>query len=134
MCDPSPHFPARSQDPPPLVESTGETGYSADRLGRLVRDGWDAEHRWSDVDFDGRAVRWRAEHDKTGHEHTTPVTAEALSVLEDALARRSGADLPLKVLCELGGWRDAKTVLSCYQHTNEMQLRKALESRCRVDA
>ncbi len=156
-----------------------ETGHRIGAIRKL---------RWSDVDFDGRAVRWRAEHDKTGHEHTTPVTADALSVLDEALAKRSGAgdapvlpsprnpaewvvpwrwrawwqkaerlaelepkprrgwhslrrkfasdlmDLPLKVLCELGGWRDAKTVLSCYQHTNEMQLRKALESRCRVGA
>ncbi len=154
-----------------------ETGHRIGAIRKL---------RWSDVDFDGRAVRWRAEHDKTGHEHTTPVTAEALSVLEDALARRPGAgdapvlpalrspeewvdswrtrawwqkaerlaelepkprrgwhslrrkfasdlmDLPLKVLCELGGWRDAKTVLQCYQHTSETQLREALDSRCRA--
>ena len=24
-------------------------------------------------------------------------------------------DLPLKVLCELGGWKTAETVLQCYQ-------------------
>ena len=28
--------------------------------------------------MEGRTIRWRAEHEKTGHEHRTPVTAEAL--------------------------------------------------------
>ncbi|MDE0249169.1 MAG: hypothetical protein OXO56_14735 [Gammaproteobacteria bacterium] len=38
-------------------------------------------------------------------------------------------DQPLKVLCELGGWKNAKTVLNCYQRPDEGQLRKALEAR-----
>ena len=41
-------------------------------------------------------------------------------------------DLPLKVLCELGGWKEAQTVLRCYQQADTVQLRKALESRPRV--
>ena len=41
-------------------------------------------------------------------------------------------DLPLKVLCELGGWKEAQTVLRCYQQADAGQLRKALESRPRV--
>ncbi len=41
-------------------------------------------------------------------------------------------DLPLKVLCELGGWKSAQTVLRCYQQADEGQLRTALESRRRV--
>ena len=28
--------------------------------------------------MEGKTIRWRAEHEKTGHEHRTPVTAEAL--------------------------------------------------------
>ena len=28
-------------------------------------------------------------------------------------------DQPLKVLCELGGWKTAKTVLQCYQQVTE---------------
>ena len=36
-------------------------------------------------------------------------------------------DLPLKVLCDLGGWRTAQTVLQCYQKPDEDRLRKALE-------
>ncbi|MDE0081062.1 MAG: hypothetical protein OXT72_00250 [Gammaproteobacteria bacterium] len=38
-------------------------------------------------------------------------------------------DQPLKVLCELGGWQTAQTVLQCYQRADEGQLRKALEER-----
>ena len=43
-------------------------------------------------------------------------------------------DLPLKVLCQLGGWKDAQTVLRCYQQPDEVQLRKALTSRRRIQA
>ena len=139
--------------------------------------------RWSDVDMEGGVIRWRAEHEKSGYEHRTPVTAAALAVLEEArranpgigdapllpapkdpsrcvsrpvandwwgkaealaglepkrgrgwhsLRRKFASDLmnqPLKVLCELGGWKTAQTVLQCYQRADEGQLRKALESR-----
>ena len=142
--------------------------------------------RWSDVDFERGTIRWRAEHEKTGYEHRTPLTAEALAALEEArskglgvadapvlpaprnpskctsserahtwwkraeriaalepkpgrgwhsLRRKFASDLmdqPLKVLCELGGWREAKTVLQCYQRADEAQLRNALENRRRV--
>ena len=49
-----------------------------------------------------------------------------------SLRRKFASDLmnqPLKVLCELGGWRTAQTVLQCYQRADEGQLRKALENR-----
>ena len=36
-------------------------------------------------------------------------------------------DLPLKVLCDLGGWKTAETVLQCYQRPEEDRLRKAIE-------
>ena len=141
---------------------------------------------WSDVDFEDRTILWRAEHEKSGYEHRTPVTAEALAALEEAQRRNPGngdapvlpasrdasrcagrspvrywwnraeelaglgrkrgrgwhslrrkfasdlMDLPLKVLCELGGWKEAQTVLRCYQQADTVQLRKALESRPRV--
>ena len=137
-----------------------ETGH---RIGAI------RQLRWSDVDLECGVVRWRAEHDKSGYEHRTPVTAEAVAVLEEArqinpgngdapvlpspwdrsrcvscswpqrwwekavalagleskrgrgwhsLRRKFASDLmdqPLKVLCELGGWKEAKTVLQCYQ-------------------
>ena len=154
-----------------------ETGH---RIGAI------RQLRWSDIDMEGRTIRWRAEHEKTGHEHRTPVTAEALAALEEArrqnpsigdapvfpapgdpsktvsrsrartwwlkaqtlaglepkrrrgwhsLRRKFASDLmnqPLKVLCELGGWKTAQTVLQCYQRADEDQLRKALEERRRV--
>ena len=133
--------------------------------------------------MEGRTIRWRSEYEKTGYEHRTPVTAEALAALEEAcrlspgigntpllpapgdpskslssarartwwskaqtlaglepkrgrgwhsLRRKFASDLvdqPLKVLCELGGWKMAHTVLQCYQRADENRLRKALEDR-----
>ena len=49
-----------------------------------------------------------------------------------SLRRKFASDLvnqPPKVLCELGGWKTAQTVLQCYQRADERQLRKALEER-----
>ena len=139
--------------------------------------------RWSDIDLDGETILWRSEHEKTGYEHRSPLSAPALAVLKQASRRRPGIgdapvlpsathplksvspsqprvwwcraeqlagmerkrgrgwhslrrkfasdlmDQPLKVLCELGGWKNAKTVLQCYQRPDEGQLRKALEAR-----
>ena len=39
---------------------------------------------------------------------------------------------PLNVLCDLGGWKTHQTVVECYQHTDEAQLREALEDRRRA--
>ena len=154
-----------------------ETGH---RIGAI------RQLRWSDIDIEGRTIRWRAEHEKTGYEHRTPLTDEATAVLKEACKRSSGIgdapvlpspnhplrfvspsqprvwwcraeqlagmerrrgrgwhslrrkfasdlmDLPLKVLCELGGWKNAQTVLNCYQRPDEEQLRKALGNRCRA--
>ena len=142
--------------------------------------------RWSDIDMEARIIRWRAENEKTGYEHRTPVTDVVLAVLEEArmqnpkggnspvmpapkatsqcldrsrvgvwwdkaqklagleprrgrgwhsLRRKFASDLmdqPLKVLCELGGWKTAQTVLQCYQRADEDRLRKALQDRRRV--
>ena len=149
-----------------------ETGH---RIGAI------RQLRWSDIDMEARIIRWRAENEKTGYEHRTPVTTEALAVLEEARThkprrgdspvlpapkdpsrcldrsrvrvwwkkaeKRAGLDpkrgrgwhslrrkfasdlmdLPLKVLCDLGGWKTAQTVLQCYQRPDEDRLRKALE-------
>ena len=153
-----------------------ETGH---RIGAI------RQLRWVDIDFEGRTILWRAEHEKTGFEHRTPATTQAVAALGFArranpgngdgpvlpapqdpskcvsrprayvwwkraerlagLERRRGRgwhslrrkfasdlmDLPLKVLCELGGWKEVQTVLRCYQKADDTQLRKALESRRR---
>ena len=153
-----------------------ETGH---RIGAI------RQLRWSDIHFEGGTILWCAEHDKSGYEHITPVTDEALDALTEvramnpatggtpvlpaprspsacmgaalaqgwwdraerlaglepkpgrgwhSLRRKFASDLmdqPLKVLCELGGWKTAKTVLQCYQRADEGQLRKALEARRR---
>ena len=154
-----------------------ETGH---RIGAI------RQLRWSDIDFEGGAIRWRAESEKTGYGHVTPATADAVAVLEEArqwnpgignapvlphkkgspkcistsqasmwwrnarklsglqpkrgrgwhsLRRKFASDLmdqPLKVLCDLGGWKDAQTVLKCYQRADQGRLRKALEHRARA--
>ncbi len=156
-----------------------ETGHRIGAIRKL---------RWSDIDIEGRTIRWRAEHEKTGYEHTTPLTDEAISVIQETRGRNSARgnapllpstqdpsvfvrrwvlgyswqqaerlagldpkrgrgwhslrrkfasdlmDLPLKVLCQLGGWKNAQTVLRCYQQADEGQLREALESRRGVQA
>ena len=52
-----------------------------------------------------------------------------------SLRRKFASDLmnqPLKVLCELGGWKTAETVLQCYQRADEDRLRQALAERQRA--
>ena len=156
-----------------------ETGHRIGAIRKL---------RWPDIDMERGVIRWRAEHEKTGYEHRTPVTADAVAALEEAqrmgkgaadapvlpaprdasrclgrmsaqrmwgraetlaglepkrrrgwhsLRRKFASDLmdqPLKLLCELGGWKNAGTVLTCYQRADEGQLRKALEDRRTVRA
>ena len=64
-----------------------ETGHRIGAIRKL---------RWSDVDMEGGVIRWRAEHEKTGYEHRTPVTADALAVLEEARRENPGiGDTPL---------------------------------------
>jgi integrase len=154
-----------------------ETGHRIGAIRRL---------RWSDVDLDERRIRWRAETEKNGHEHFTPMTGEARGALllardhqpgiGDApvfpapkdpaqsvsrylmrdwwkraersaglepqqgrgwhsLRRKFASDYmhkPLKILCDLGGWKTHRTVVECYQHPDEGQLREALQDRRRA--
>ena len=41
-----------------------ETGHRIGAIRKL---------RWSDIDMEQGLIRWRAEHEKTGYEHRTPV-------------------------------------------------------------
>jgi hypothetical protein len=36
---------------------------------------------------------------------------------------------PLRDLCELGGWKNASTILRCYQQSDEVTMRTALKLR-----
>jgi len=139
--------------------------------------------RWSDVDLEDDLIRWRAENEKTGFEHDTPMTVGAREALEYArdnnpgigetpifpaprnpsqamsrhlarnwwkraerlaglepkagrgwhsLRRKFASDLmhkPLKVLSQLRGWKNPQTILICYQHPDQQQMREALEDR-----
>jgi integrase len=139
--------------------------------------------QWSDIELDQGRIRWRAEHDKIGFEHLTPMSPVASAALRtargsrpgigdvwvlpasrrpdhpcpkgtldkwfDAAAERAGLALPtrsgwhslrrkfatelkgvpLRDLCYLGGWKDPKTLLSCYQQPDEEVMRRALLQR-----
>ena len=64
-----------------------ETGH---RIGAI------RQLRWSDIDVGNQLIRWRAENEKTGYEHRTPVTAEVLAVLEEARMRNpKGGNSPV---------------------------------------
>lgn len=47
-------------------------------------DRGDSYAPWSDIDFEKATVRWRAENDKIGFEHVTPLTPEAVAELRAA--------------------------------------------------
>ena len=78
--------------------------------------------RWADIDFDSREVRWRAEHEKTGFEHITPLTDEAVAALEEARRISDGSGnapgLPsskdatqcMSRVCAHNWWRKAQTL------------------------
>jgi integrase len=42
------------------------------------------------------------------------------------------AEVPIKMVCELGGWKNPQTLLTCYQHPDEEQLRSGLAKRRRA--
>ena len=156
-----------------------ETGHRIGAVRRL---------RWSDVDLAARRVQWRAETDKIGFEHVTPLSAAAVAALEQwrrehptvgagwllpapgdlsqpcsvfllgdwwrraeslaglprvrgrgwhSLRRKFASELrhlPLRDLCDLGGWKEPQTVLKCYQQADEQSLAAGLRSRrARID-
>jgi integrase len=142
--------------------------------------------RWSDIDFEGETIRWRAVNDKMRFDHTTPATQTVLAALQNArrgraaigdgwvlpspsrpaepvsrhllrdwwqrgealaglaheprrgwhsLRRKFATELknvPLKDLCALGGWQDHQTLLTCYQRSDPVTMRTALDGRTRL--
>lgn len=40
--------------------------------------------RWSDIDFHNRRIHWVGTQEKTGNDHTTPLSGDAIAVLEKA--------------------------------------------------
>jgi len=53
-----------------------------------------------------------------------------------SLRRKFATELkhaPLKDLCALGGWKDAQTILKCYQQADPVTMRRALETRQPLD-
>jgi integrase len=42
--------------------------------------------------------------------------------------------VPLKDLAELGGWKCAQTILTCYQQADQATMRQALATRHRLEA
>ena len=151
-----------------------ETGH---RIGAI------RQLQWSDIDLEEKLIRWRADTEKTGYAHVTPMNAVAEAALKVArtkglsigqapvlpgpsdanqpvgryrirdwwrkavkraklepkpgrgwhsLRRKFASDLkgtPFKTLMGLGGWKTHETLLTCYQQTDEGEMRKALESR-----
>lgn len=151
-----------------------ETGHRSKAIRHL---------RWSEVDLDRGLVQWRAESDKTAHEHVTPLTETAVGALREARSERAGIgeawifpapkdedkpcsrnifrdwwsraveladlepvkglgwhglrrkfadelrDAPLKDLATLGGWKEERTILQCYQAASLDAMREAQEHR-----
>ncbi len=58
-----------------------ETGHRIGAVRRL---------RWSDIEFDNRRITWRAESEKSGYEHSTPMTQAAWVALEEARQLKPG--------------------------------------------
>ena len=160
---------------PLYLELTYHTGHRCRAVGLL---------RWSDLDLEQGTVRWRAEHDKTGMEHVTPLDDALLEQLRErqlsqlaigdawvfpspshpsqpisrhllrdwwkrlekaagiahvkgrgwhSLRRRFAtdlADLPMKQLMALGGWKTTASVAR-YQKPTTDDLREGLRTRRR---
>lgn len=58
-----------------------ETGHRIGAIRKL---------RWSDVDLEDNMIQWRAETEKTGYEHVTPMTPAARAALSRARDRNPG--------------------------------------------
>lgn len=57
-----------------------ETGHRAASVRQL---------KWSDIDLNGRTVKWRPDADKINFEHETPLTDDAVEALQSERRRRT---------------------------------------------
>jgi integrase len=159
-----------------LLVLAHETGH---RIGAI------RQLRWSDVSLtrDSPNIRWRAELDKIGNEHETPLSTTAVKELRrsrkgrnaigdgwlfpspldgsepisrhlvrdwwqkletasnlsrepgrgwHSLRRKFATELkhvPTKDLQALGGWKDHQTILACYQRSDPVSMKEALQTR-----
>jgi integrase len=62
------------------LQLCNETGHRLNSVRQL---------KWSDIDFDRRVIQWRAETDKSGKHHETPLTDGAAVALRDSLRREA---------------------------------------------
>ena len=58
-----------------------------------------------------------------------PVERRGWHSLRRKFATDMRTRLPLKDLCEAGGWKDPQTILRCYQQADEGLIRNALDGR-----
>ena len=78
--EPSPRRPVMTQERyEAMLNVAGQTGWRF-RLA-LILAHETGQLRWSDIDLERGMVTWRAQADKKGSEHATPLTEEAISAL-----------------------------------------------------
>jgi len=58
-----------------------------------------------------------------------PVERRGWHSLRRKFATDMRTRLPLRDLCDAGGWKDAQTILKCYQQPDEDLIRGALDGR-----
>ena len=94
--------------------------------------------RWSDIDLEGGIIRWRAEHEKSGYEHRTPVTPEAIEVLNAARRRNPGTGHTLVLpspqdpsrcvgSCQARGWWQKAVIIPLTQCVNRYSRRSGAQ-------
>lgn len=98
------HLPEEKNPKRPLLphgryEAMLQVGKEVDwRFKAMLVLAWETGHRsnslrhlqWEDVDLSTATVRWKAEYDKAGREHTTPLSAVALGALGAARTHNPG--------------------------------------------
>ena len=89
-----------------VPRGAGDRARGGHRIGAI------RQLRWSDIDMESRIIRWRAENEKTGYEHRTPVTTEVLAAWRRRGCRPQGRELSRDARAE-GPPRGAWTGRGC---------------------